>query len=45
MGVPSDTEKKVERLRSKGEQAGEDELSKGAESEREKSSKRSATGA
>ena len=45
MGIPSDTEKKEERIRSKGQQADENGLSKGAESEREKSSKRPATGA
>jgi hypothetical protein len=45
MSIPSETEKKEERLKSKGEQVSEDQLSKGAESEREKSSKRPRTGA
>ena len=45
MSIPSETEKKEERLRSKGEQVAGDELNKGAETEREKSSKRPGTGA
>jgi hypothetical protein len=45
MSNPSGSEKKEQQLRSRGEQRSDDELAKGAESEREKSSKRPGTGA